>query len=188
MAARRSSFRGQHGNRRLTSWSSGPKSGTNGTPGTISGTGNTLGSVASSSLLDGLTLVRIRGEFMFHLVTADASLSGFHGAVGVCNVTDSAVAAGVASVPSLVTEEGWDGWIWHQYYTCIAADAIALSGTTTEPNQVYNVSAGVRYTVDSKAMRKTPADTTLVVVLESIEIGTSTAQWSFNCRVLDKLP
>ena len=81
---------------------------------------------------------------MLAFLTAATSIAdGFHGAFGVGLVTSAAAAAGVGSIPTPVTEQGWDGWILHQYFHVHRGAA------------AFGDNAGVaRFILDSKAMRK----------------------------------
>ena len=138
-------------------------------------------------LVDGVTLVRIRGQLTIALETAAAKADGYHGAFGIGVVTVPAFTAGAASVPTPITELDWDGWLYHQFINVKAADAIAAGAAANEPGQVHNVLAVQRFDVDSKAMRKLRINDIIFAVMELTEVGTATAQWFFNCRALLKL-
>ncbi len=86
-----------------------------------------------------------------------------------------------------MTEESWDGWLYHRYFSCIAADAIAAGAAASEALQVSSTGAAIHIEVDSKAMRKLEIHTTLFAVLEVAEIGTCSMSWVFNSRSLVKL-
>ena len=109
-------FSSQRGSvRRQTTWGQGPGSGsTPGSPQTISATGQTLLTIGSGIQLEGITLVRTRGEFTAFLTSVDALGSGFHGAIGMCIVSENAFNAGVTAVPHPIADVSWDGWIWFQ--------------------------------------------------------------------------
>jgi len=189
MAHSRRSVLSRPSPRRQTGWSGGPASETNGAAGlTLSASGSVLGTIISVPNLDGLTIVRIRGEFVFWLITATADRDGFFGAVGIGIFNDNALTAGVASVQTPIADEGWDGWMWHRYFGCISAGQISAAGVALSGGQVGPVTHGVRVEVDSKAMRKIPTGMSLAVVLEVNEAPTATATWMFNSRVLTKLP
>ena len=175
--------------RRQTGWGGGPASGTDGAAGSlITVSSSVLGSVVSTPTIDGLTLVRTRGEFMFRLLTASVAGDGYFGAVGLAIFNDTALAAGVGSVNTPITDEAWDGWLWHRYFACLAQGAITAAGSSLSAGQQEGVSAAVRVEVDSKAMRKIPVGMSLAVVLQVTEDATAVGVWSFNSRTLSKLP
>ena len=176
--------------RRQTSWSPGPKSETNGgAAAQLTATGSALGAIIAVPGSDGLTLVRLRGEFLFRLDTAVGLGDGFFGAVGVGIFNDAALTVGgVTSLQTPITNEDWDGWLWHQYFAVTAADAIVAAAAANAPGQSHNVTAAVRVVVDSKAMRKVPVGQSIAVVLQVTEVPTATATWFFNSRTLAKLP
>ena len=171
MARPRRSFQGR---RRAKAWDDGP-GGTGVTE--FAATGSAiLGSGRTSNVAD-ITLARLRGACQVFLQTAAGAGEGFHGAVGVAIVTSAAFAAGVASVPTPITERGWDGWLYHQFFDIHAAEA-------TTANVVQAATGNHRWDVDSKAMRKLEADMTLMAVAEVVEIGTATMDIFFDSRVL----
>ena len=69
------------------------------------------------ALLDGLTLVRTRGIIQLVLTAAASPLDGFRGAFGICIVSEDAFGIGATAVPDPVADAGWDGWLWHQFYS-----------------------------------------------------------------------
>ena len=174
------------GSRRSTSWGSGPKTGTDGLPVIISASGVQLGGIVAAPSLEGLTVVRMRGEMLIRLTTGSSLDDGFFGAVGVAVFTDAAIAVGVSAVQSPIAEEGWDGWLWHRYFNVFAGGVVG-SGAATADNQ-GGESMTLRVEVDSKAMRKLPVGNSVGVVWEATEQGGATVSWAFNSRLLDKLP
>ena len=179
----RSAIRSQ---RRKTSWNTGPASGATGNELVITGTGKTLFPAGAAVLVEGVTLVRTRGEMLFLLTTSTATPGGFHGAVGLAVVTDQAFAAGVASIPGPIGEDDWDGWFYHRFFSVLGAGPID-SGVAADIDQVNGTTASLRIEVDSKAMRKLSVGQTLVAVLETVEVGTASMSIFFNCRMLVKL-
>ena len=173
--------------RRKTGWGAGPKTGTGGLPLAVSASGISLGGNVGVPTIDGLTLVRLRGELLIRLLTASSLDDGFFGAVGVGIFTDAAIAVGVSAVNSPIAEEFWDGWLWHQYFSVLAPGVVG-TGAATADNQSNSTSAAVRIQVDSKAMRKFPVGMSLAVVLEATEQGGATMAWGFNSRTLAMLP
>jgi len=165
------------GQKRKVGWDRGP-GGTAADTITAS-TSNFFGSV-SNVLVDGLTLVRLRGRFSFILTAAAAAGDGYQGAMGIGVTTASATAAGIASVPTPITEQDWDGWLYWQAISCHAGDATAGSRNWDQAN--------MNIEVDSKAMRKLTEDSSIFAVFEVIEIGTATASLFFDSRILVKLP
>jgi len=174
--------------RRQTGWGVGPKSGVGGNVGsTLSTTSSALGGIVAVPGQDGLTMVRLRGEFMARLLSATAAGDGFFGAVGVALFNDTAISIGITALNTPITDEGWDGWLWHRYFAIMAVGPI--SGAAAERlGQVHNVTAAVRHEVDSKAMRKVPVGMSIAVVIQVTVDTTATMQWQFNSRTLSKLP
>ena len=162
---------------RQTSWSNGP----GGTSGSLSAAGSALFASGSQALVDGLTLVRTRGRVTIWLTSIDAALSGFRQvAVGLCKVTENAFNAGVASVPTPITDIGWDGWIWHsQTQSMICPSATLVNGLGANLLQID---------IDSKAMRKFDiTDVNAAVIEVSGETGTAVITAELRTRVLDKI-
>ena len=122
----------------------------------------------------GETVVRVRGLLSFVLTSAVTVGDGFIGALGIGVVTSSAAAVGVGSIPTPLTEAGWDGWLLHKYFAAHAS--VAAQG----PGGVVSAE------LDSKAMRKMTADDRLVFVSEVIEKGAASASLLFRARVLSK--
>jgi len=164
-------------NRRKTGWDVGP----NEPSANLSAAGATVWSVGSQATLDGLTVVRIRGEFSIQLRTVTTIGDGFASySIGICNVTENAAGIGVTAIPSPLTDIGWDGWIWYH------SGAAIFGMETTEVSRSYS---SFRMPIDSKAMRKTRATDLLVGVIElGTEVGAATLVFSANTRILDKLP
>ena len=164
--------------RRKTGWSVGPSQ----VPIGISATGSLLWALSSQVLVDGLTLIRIRGEFSCHLNVVTAISDGFASfAVGLCNVSENAFNAGIVSVPSPITDMAWPGWMYHSLHA-------ELTGLETTEVGRGPLSA-VRVSIDSKAMRKVRIMDVLCGVIEvGAETGTANLVFSATTRILDKLP
>ena len=126
------------------------------------------------------TIVRIRGLVSATLLASAATGDGFFGAYGIGIVTTAAFTAGIASVPTPLTEEDWDGWMWHTYFDIRAPTATIADG-------VNAVGAVNRTVIDSKAMRKFTGDMTLFGATEVVESGTSNVEIQGQTRVLFKL-
>ena len=187
--SRGSGFRTTRGvsQRRKSSWEIGVQTGTDGSLQTITASSAITGSGALSIVDDGLTLVRTRGFMNLFLTAASGVGEGFTGAVGICRTTLAAVAVGVTAIPTPITEESWDGWLWHRYFSCFSAGVIAAAAAL-DNGLVHPNSASLNIEVDSKAMRKTANLDAIVLVLECTEVGTATMRWSMNTRMLFKLP
>jgi len=184
----RSRFPRSSGARRKTSWAAGPETSGGGGVQTFTGTIAQLAGTAVQATVDGLTLVRTRGELLIFLRTASASDNGFFGAFGIAKATSAAVLAGAASVPTPIAEESWDGWLYHRYLSVMSAGPIAAATAAQEALQVNNVCAALRIEIDSKAMRKQDISEAFYAVLELTEVGTADLTWQFNSRLLLKLP
>ena len=173
---------------RKTSWSVGPETSGLGGPQAITGTGAVFAGTSTAFAFDGDTLVRTRGELLLLLTAASAVGDGFHGAFGIGLATTAAIVAAGASLPTPITEEDWDGWLYHRYFSIIAGGTIAAATAAQQGDQVNSTSAALRIEVDSKAMRKVAIDMGLFAVVEVVEHGTAVAEFLFNCRTLIKLP
>ena len=173
---RRGSFPAR-GPRRLNSWDDG----TGGVPAqTITGSTVAFVGNAVSVLTDGTTLVRTRGQLDVILAAASAAGDGYQGAFGIGVTTQAAVAVGITAVPTPITEQTWDGWL---YWTPISVHV----GEATAGDKNW-ASGAQRTTVDSKAMRKLKEDQSIFAVWEVTEIGTATATIFWDSRALFKLP
>jgi len=122
----------------------------------------------------GETVVRIRGLLTLNLEAATAVGDGIFGAFGVAVVTEQAAVAGVGSIPTPMTEAGWDGWLLHRYFDLRRSLGVGAPGEFT------------RIELDSKAMRKMTSDDRLIFVSDVIEDGSISASLLFRCRVLSK--
>ena len=127
---------------------------------------------SSAGVHDGETIVRIRGLVSLSLKSSSAVGDGFFGAIGIGVVSTAAATAGVASIPTPLTEAAWDGWMLHQYLVVEDVDGSTGNGAMD------------RVQLDSKAMRKLTEDDSLVLVWEGIETGTATGAVQCRVRVL----
>ena len=145
-------------------------------------TGSTVAFVgnAVSVLTDGTTLVRTRGQLDVFLAGYSAAGDGYQGAFGIGVTTLAAVTVGITAVPTPITEQTWDGWL---YWTPISVHG----GEATAGDKDFGP-AHQRTIVDSKAMRKLKEDQSLFAVWEVTEIGTATAHIFWDSRCLYKLP
>jgi len=171
--------------RRLSSWAGGIASGTAGSGQTLNSTAASLLGTAFAFSTD-VTVVRQRGEFLLFLESAAAAADGLFGAFGIAIATTAAVASGAAAVPTPITEQDWDGWIYHRYFSIIAPSAIA-GGAAADADLVAPVSSALRFEIDAKAMRKVTNLDSLYAAIELTEIGTASARLFVNTRMLVKL-
>jgi len=140
-----------------------------------------------SILADGVTLIRTRGRLQLYLEAATSGRDGFSGAFGIGVATTAAVVAGAASVPTPITEQDWEGWLFWTAIQLHAGDPI--TGDAVVDADLVNVQTAVQIVdIDSKAMRKLGEDMTIYGALEVTEVGTATLDWSVDSRMLFKLP
>ena len=168
-------FQRTSGVRRQTTWDIGP--------------GGSVGATAASSTLfplaviasiDGLTVVRTRGELNLALSVITAPLDGFGRiGAGICIVSENAASVGVTAVPSPLADQGWNGWLW--YWTGSLFGPSATVANAGGP-------ANARVVIDSKAMRKQKNTDVMVAVLEvADEVGAAVLTAKMNARQLLKL-
>jgi len=167
-------FPRQSRSRRLTQWTAGPQT----TDNILTGTGSVIWNLGITTS-DPVTLIRTRGYAHVQLQTADAAGAGFVGALGIGIVSNPSFTAGVASVPTPLTDEEWEGWLWHQYF-----DVRAI--TATIANGVNGVGNNFRFEIDSKAMRVWDDETTLMGVIEVVESVNATLEFNARTRILLK--
>ena len=158
--------------RREKSWEPGPQGRV-----LISGTTATLIGSGAQALQDGLTLLRIRGSLFARLASAAAAGEFMFGAVGIGKVESNAFGAGIASVPSPITDLDWDGWLWWDFLSFESVtDAEALNRGGI---------AGWRVPIDTKAMRKLDLGDVIYAAVEMrTESGALTASIALDCRML----
>ena len=170
--------RGAQRVRRRTGWELGP-GGTSRTAISadaiqIMGSGVTL-------LLDGTTLVRLRGVLEAFLSTAGSIADGFACAVGVGIINEDAFAIGATTIMDPLGDAEWDGWLYHRFFNLHAITATLADGVNAN-------SAYVQIEVDSKAMRKLTDGDVVFAALETVEDGVATGEVFFDSRMLLKLP
>ena len=173
--------------RRKVSWTLGPQTGVDGASQGISASSSVIATGGAAVIEEGITLVRTRGDLNLFLTSATTAGDGFHGAFGIAVVTDQAFTAGILSVPTPITEESWNGWLYHRYFSLFAGGTIAAATAAQQADQVNGTSAALHIEVDSKAMRKLNVDQTLYAVIEVVELGAAGMDWAFNSRMLMKL-
>jgi len=162
--------------RRRTGWEEGPFTDARLA---LSAAGATGWSIGQTSLVDGLTIARIRGSFAFFLDTATSDNDGFLSlAVGIGIVTTPAFLVGITAMPSPLTEIEWEGWMYHKLVSGVyRADQVDELGNAG--------SSEVRVDIDTKAMRKLDSEETVFGAVElGLETGTATGIFSAHTRML----
>ena len=175
--------------KRKSSWQIGPQTGVDGALQSVVASSATIATGIITITADGGTLVRTRGDLNIFLSVASGAADGYHGAFGIAMISLAAATAGVASIPTPITEESWDGWLYHRYFSIFPGETIAAATAAQQADQVNATSAALHIEVDSKAMRKEETDMALYASLEVILQGAAaTLRWAFNSRMLVKLP
>jgi len=128
---------------------------------------------AAALALRPFTIVRARGIVW---VESDqiASIESPFGAFGMAVVSDQSVAAGVASLPSPITDEGSDLWFMYQH----VATNWRFNTSGASPGNVYQF--------DSKAMRKVGIGQDIVLMFENAD-GSFGIRYVAKYRILVKL-
>ena len=176
----------RRGQRRKTSWGIGPQTGVDGAAQSITASSATLATGGAFALLDGITVVRMRGDLSLFLTQATALGDGYHGAFGIGITRAPAFTAGIASLPTPLTDEDDENWLYHRYVSLFAGGIIANAAMGSE-EAVNPISAAMHFGVDSKAMRKLDVGVGLYAALEVVELGSAGLRWAYNSRVLVKL-
>ncbi len=126
-----------------------------GTTTTLTAAGGTIIYTLNAAALALRPFTFVRSYFELQIISDQAAaVESQGGAFGLAIVSDQAAAAGVASVPTPVTEAGSDLWFVHKWYH---GDESKLTDKTT---------SATRISIDSKAMRKVDVGQDLVVVAE----------------------
>ncbi len=82
--------------------------------------------------------------------------------LGVCVVTNSALAAGGAALPGPIADIGSDIWLWWA--------GIPLDALLETVGQHNSITSNFRGEIDSKGMRKLPNDSS-VVLMGELSVG-----------------
>ncbi len=152
--ARKSFSRVHRGARRQTAWFAGVFQETT----VAAGTPVALTSLNAAALaLRPFTIVRTHVE-LFISSDQEAADEVQLGAYGHIVVSDQAVAAGIASLPTPVSEQVSDWFAYQQMLNSMRF------GTAVG----FESQAGTRYTIDSKAMRKVEPGQDVVSVVEGV--------------------
>ena len=175
MARQRGFTRVARGPKRLTNWGNGP-----------GGSSLTNFSLSSASILgagvtflQSGTIVRVRGSVSSYLRSYTSAGDGYHVAVGIGVTTEAAFDAGIASLPTPITEAAWDGWLWHRYFD-VHGSLAAGSSAVGEGN------SGVDIEIDSKAMRRVSDEYVVFAAAEVVELGTGILDIWLDTRMLLK--
>ena len=118
------------------------------------------------------TIVRTRGILQVLSTVPSANDESF-GAFGIMVVNGEAFDAGVASIPTPLTESFEDRWLYHTFWGNMTRVA------------TLGISVPTQIDIDSKAMRKVEFGSVIVSVIES-GAGLSTARVISNFRMLVK--
>ena len=133
-------------------------------------------SQAQISTLVPATIVRTRGILWVASDQEGIDEQPF-GAMGMVVVSEQARVAGVASIPTPISDEASDLWFVHQFWQADVA-FVSASGFTTDGFKAYEF--------DSKAMRKVQEGDGIAVVLENAS-GVDGAVFILKFRMLFKL-
>ena len=149
---------------------------TSGTPATLApGVAILFASFSQASLgfLVPATLIRVRG--MLYWDTNGSAHGRSFGAVGIAVVKETARVAGIASLPSPITEASDDIWLFHHFLQCSRALSTANG---FRGDFVHS------FEMDAKAMRKLEdGDAVVIVVENNVAVG-SDASFNMNARFL----
>ncbi len=122
--------------------------------------------LASIILAEGIlgepTLLRTRGEVLLAATPgaiADSDVVG----LGLVIVPETTRAIGGVSLPGPIADASADFWLWHRF---VGLDAF---GAATEAAARTGGTAWARVTIDAKAMRRWPSDSSLVLVAEATQ-------------------
>ena len=121
-----------------------------------------------------LTVLRTRGIFDIHLLSAAAAGDGFFGAVAIGKATLTAFTAGTGSLPMPINEAEWDGWLWHSFFS-VHTGLAGLNGAPSESQRIE---------IDSKGMRKFDTAEVLYAAIQVVEVGTAVAAAYLDTRQL----
>ena len=125
--------------------------------------------------VDAETIIRTRGLLTVRTDQVSALEDPF-GAVGMCVVSDQAVAIGVTAIPTPYTDAESDLWLFHSFW---AAPITLATGAA-----FANVSTQIH--LESKAMRRINEDQTLCLVVENGS-GTFGCSYRLDARILYKV-
>ncbi len=160
--------------KRKTGWDVGP-GGLGST--TFGATASIIVGSGISPTVDGLTLIRLRGTLTWLLTSAGAITDRLEMYFGIGVVQSPAFAVGVTAVPTPLTEQSWDGWLFWKNWS-----SSGIANSAAGAPKIFTMD------VDTKAMRKLTTESTVYAVGEAVETGGASGLLSFDSRVLFKLP
>ena len=124
------------------------------------------------------TLIRMRGQGIVQFDPAGVA-DAVEFALGIIIVSTDAATAGAASCPSPV-EDADSSWIWHQI--------VPLGPSLQAAQENTDLSATVRFDIDSKAMRKVGPNETILFMADLAAVtGTGSVDFNVAARLLFKL-
>ncbi len=178
MTFRRSGFSTQgRGSRRVVDWGFGVADANS----IVSATGKLLWGTSISNSGQKITIVRTRGIATLTLLSGAAIGDGYHGAHGICLVTEDALAVGVTALPDPFADSNSDVWLWHSFF-----DVRLVTATIADGANAMSVRSVIE--IDSKAMRKNFDSEMKVVGMSGfIESGTATVELNATTRQLVKI-
>ncbi len=138
------------------------------------------------SLLDGTTIVRVRGEILSYLTAATAAGNGFRVGVGILLSEIEAFTIGITALPKPLADMDSEDWVWHSIYNLRSAGALA-GAAAADNDFALAISAVMRQEVDTHAMRKFDEGKILVIVAEVVLVGTATMRIGGEARMLGLL-
>jgi len=169
--------------RRKSSWDLGP-GGTADT--TFTASGSAIIASGAISILDGTTIVRIRGEVLAYLEATASAGEGFRVGVGILLSEVEAFVAGISALPTPLAQMDHEDWVWHTIFGLRSA-GIVSGGAATDRDVAGAVTQARRIEIDSHAMRKFDAGKILVLVAEVVEIGAASMNIGGETRMLGLL-
>ena len=169
---------------RSTAWFFGPGDVTSQV---TSASGQVILGTGRQAIVEGLTIIRLRGEFIAYLTAATGLGDGYSGAVGVGMASQNAFSdIGITALMHPLDDADWDGWMWHSFFSVKAPGPIVQAAVSLSTDN--SLISSVRIPVDSKAMRKFPGDMVVWVAIDVDEVGTAVMNSQFDSRMLVKLP
>ncbi len=130
---------------------------------------------AAQDALRPYTVIRVRGTL--HVQSDQSAASEFYQAsLGMCVVTDQALAIGITAVPTPETDRGSDAWL---LYETLESQFLFGDGTGF-------ITAGIRKDFDSRGMRKVEDQQAVIAVIETSS-GSGGVVVAVSGRVLLKL-
>ncbi len=127
--------------------------------------------------IDGITLVRLRGYLRCVLRSVAALGDNLTGAFGIMVVKTPAFVAGISAVPTPITDQADDDWM---FWTPVSVGSMATTAQWGSAGwAVFDL------VVDTKAMRKVSVGDTIYAAIEfGTEVGTTTVDVFFDSRIL----